>query len=226
MEYLVSSSVCPPLASRQWVGIVWRRGGVTRRVALVCVAAVVLWMLFGLTPRQADASPGGQVFGGGGLDFTGEILRYIVAPALELAIPDTYLELGEGVEGEAGVSLAWPLTVPFASFGSWDTTKLILEASPEVHYVPRRDIVRGVFMGRVRSMWMFAGVYVEGGYAIGEDANAPVVGAAPLFSYEEQPLVAITYRATITGDVRHAVTLNVEFPGIWYKLLGLESSLP
>lgn len=153
----------------------------------------------------------------------------------EVAIPDVHFEFGSGIKG-ARVALAWPIPVTllriegnergassvvtgldpelFASGGR--PFHFQVQALIEPHYVPSKDLGRLALGGRAainaaRGPLEAFGIYAEGGYVFGDDSDAPLAGGGVGAAWEGFFAFWIGYRASFVDDLRHDLTVNVEF---------------
>lgn len=145
----------------------------------------------------------------------GIVWAVIGSATMEMFVPDVRYELGD--DGDTA-AMGWPLTLTLARLGNWDDATM---AFPRVTGEPQleldRGVARGVFTARIDAVVPTSdetgpGLYAEGGYVVGADSNAPLVGGGALWMMGASAFNIVgMYRATLVEPVRHDITVNVEF---------------
>lgn len=147
-------------------------------------------------------------------------------PAAEVFIPDVHMEFGGGIDGARTV-LAWPIPITWLLI-KWrgtldpenpgektDDRILFFQSLVELHSIPSKNVGRLLLGGRVgysssRAFGGFGG-YAEGGYIIGQDFDAPLVGTGVGYGLEGSINIWVGYRLNFSEEIIHDVTLNLEF---------------
>lgn len=178
------------------------------------VAALVMTLALLVTPTRAEASSGSS----SPWALAGDVLYLLVAaPFLEVAIPDVRVEIGGPQQDEVSAALSWPLVMTLARIGEFDGPLVsYVRGGAEVH-TTTNGATRGVFTGRGDFVVPLGdmsgvGIYGEGGYVLGSDGNGPLGGGGAILVLADGIVAALLmYRATVVDDLRHDVTLNLEF---------------
>lgn len=170
-----------------------------RRLGAMCVLVI---FLFSMTPSKAEASGG---------DWGDLLVAVAIGALVEIVVPDTWVEFGD--DGLAA-DMSWPLVVTWLRFGNFEPFGNYLRSVTEVHVESGDWTVRGLFGGRldmlVRRDELSLGIFAEGGYVVGEDSNAPMVGGGLIVDNFGSLAVLLMYRTTFVEVQRHEMTLNLE----------------
>jgi len=146
------------------------------------------------------------------------VLALVIAGVVELAIPDTWVEVDHDDQGVRG-DLAWPLILTLGRIGEFDEDASLVgyaRAVAEPHIDTQVGEARGVFTGRIDVLTPLDGfgfgVGVEGGYQVGDGGTGLVVGGGLIVSIAGVANYVLGYRAALVGPLQHRATLQLEIP--------------